>query len=375
MRFLIISHVEHKLKDNQWFAYAPYVREMNIWLNHVNHVEIVAPKTVAPISPIDISYKGNDMILTQIPSITFVNLKEAILSLFKLPLIFFSLIKACRRADHIHLRCPGNIGLLGSIVQVFFPKKIKTAKYAGNWDPKAKQPLSYRFQKWLLCNTVLTKNMQVLVYGKWKRQTKNVKPFFTATYKRSEIEPVETRKYSSILNFVFVGSLVEGKRPLLAIKIINKLVNEGIKANLDLYGDGILRNDLEHYVFNNNLSKFIKLHGNQSKEVIQKAIKKAHFSILPSRSEGWPKAIAEAMFFGAIPIVTKVSCVPYMLDYGKRGILIDPDLDKAAFKIVNAIANNEKLEKKAIAAKVWSQYYTLDLFEDEISKLIKRVKI
>ena len=39
-------------------------------------------------------------------------------------------------ADHIHLRCPGNIGLLGCFSSNFISKKIKTAKYAGNWDPK-----------------------------------------------------------------------------------------------------------------------------------------------------------------------------------------------------------------------------------------------
>ena len=41
--------------------------------------------------------------------------------------------KAMKWADHIHLRCPGNIGLLGCIVQIAFPKKVKTVKYAGNW--------------------------------------------------------------------------------------------------------------------------------------------------------------------------------------------------------------------------------------------------
>ncbi len=32
------------------------------------------------------------------------------------------------------------------------------------------------------------------------------------------------------------------------------------------------------------------------------------------------------MFFGVIPIATAVSCVPFMLDYGKRGILIEANL-------------------------------------------------
>ncbi|MGB6267440.1 MAG: glycosyltransferase family 1 protein, partial [Olleya sp.] len=165
MRFLIITHVLHKSKDQQWFAYAPYVREMNLWLKYVDEVEIVAPKTSQPITDIDIAYQHDNIQLTEIPSIAFVTFGRTLMSLLSLPFILFKLFQACRRADHIHLRCPGNIGLLGCLVQIFFPKKIKTAKYAGNWDPNAAQPLSYRIQKKLLSNTFWTKNMTVIVYG------------------------------------------------------------------------------------------------------------------------------------------------------------------------------------------------------------------
>ncbi len=43
MKFLIISHALHKTKDDAVFSYAPYVREMNIWLKYVDAVEVVAP--------------------------------------------------------------------------------------------------------------------------------------------------------------------------------------------------------------------------------------------------------------------------------------------------------------------------------------------
>lgn len=90
------------------------------------------------------------------------------------------------QADYIHLRCPGNMGL-EALVQMLFPNKPKTAKYAGNWNPKSKQPWSYRLQKWILSYTFLTQNMQVLVYGEWSNQTKNSKLFFSDTYSEEEM--------------------------------------------------------------------------------------------------------------------------------------------------------------------------------------------
>ncbi|WP_452224260.1 glycosyltransferase [Lacinutrix chionoecetis] len=372
MRFLIISHALHKEEQSQLLSYAPYVREMNLWLKYVDEVEVIAPKTDGNPNAIEIAYEHNNINYNNVPAIQFTTVSHALKSVIYLPLIIIKLFKACNRADHIHLRCPGNMGLLGCLVQIFFPKTLKTAKYAGNWDPKAKQPLSYRFQKWILSNTFLTKNMQVLVYGNWENQTKNIKPFFTATYYHTEIETIEKRDYNGVLKFVFIGSLVSGKRPLLTIKIIEQLHKKGYKVRLDLFGDGILKAELAQYIVVNNLEQIITLHGNQTKSVVKEALKSAHFSILPSKSEGWPKAIAEAMFFGCIPIVTKISCVPYMLDNGNRGILIEPHVEQATNKIIDTIKVKDKLELASEAAIQWSQQYTLDVFESEIAKLLKQ---
>ncbi|MFH6769632.1 glycosyltransferase [Gaetbulibacter aquiaggeris] len=370
MRFLIISHALHKTKEDAIFSYAPYVLEMNLWLKYVEKVEIVAPRIGGEQTVIEIAYQHSNIHFSALPEIQFTSFKTTLTSLFKVPIIIAALIKACKRTDHIHLRCPGNIGFIGCIVQIFFPKKMKTAKYAGNWDPKAKQPLSYKLQKWILSNTFLTKNIQVLVYGDWPCQTKNVKHFFTATYRKSEIiEPLK-RDYSGYLKFVFIGSLVEGKRPLLAIQIIEALHKEGIPVHLDIYGDGVLKELLEEYISVNKLEKLVILHGNQPKEVIKETLKRAHFSILPSKSEGWPKAISEPMFFGVIPIATSVSCVPYMLDFGNRGILMEANLKLDVIQIKDALKDVDTLKSMSEKAANWSQNFTLEVFETEISKLI-----
>lgn len=368
MRFLIISHVLHKEKGNHWFAYAPYVREMNLWLKYVDEVEIVAPSITSEISTIDLAYQHKNIHFTKIPAIAFINLKTIVFSILVLPQILFCLFKACRRADHIHLRCPGNIGLLGCLVQILFPKKIKTAKYAGNWDPKAKQPISYKIQKWILRNINLTKNIKVLVYGEWKKQSKNIKPFFTASFNNSDKEDIKNKSFTSKLKFVFVGSLVEGKRPGLSIEIVEMLNKFDVDAVLDVYGDGVLRRDLEAYVKANGLTSIITFKGNRPIGNIKKILKESHFLILPSKSEGWPKSVAEAMFYGVIPIVTPVSCVAEMLDYGKRGILIEANCYEEVKKIIN-ILNNEDLNKMSKLASIWSQKYTLEYFESEIKKI------
>ena len=427
MKFTVFTHVIHRASGKKYLGYSPYVREMNIWLNQVEEVEVVGTRRLGDLEKEGhgdgvagrsrekgMAYEHSHVSFTEVPSFDFLSLSSSIKSVVKIPYIFLGIIGAMRRAEHLHLRCPGNIGLLACIVQIFFPSKPKSAKYAGNWDPKAKQPWTYRLQKWLLSNTFLTRNMQVLVYGNWPGQTKNILPFFTASFSEEDKVKVPKKAFFEPFIFLFVGNLVEGKRPMDAIKIVEELnlrLKEGtnreiransIRARLEIYGDGPEREKLKTYVAKNQLEEFVTFKGSRPLEELKKAYQKAHFVILPSRSEGWPKAIAEGMFFGCIPIATPVSCVPWMLDFGNRGILLSdqangqPSVAKATAdkklkanssnewsvvsgqwssdleKIRNLLTDPERMKRISEQAKKWSQQYTLKKFEAAIQEVLNQ---
>ncbi|MCB0425598.1 MAG: glycosyltransferase, partial [Mangrovimonas sp.] len=112
----------------------------------------------------------------------------------------------------------------------------------------------------------------------------------------------------------------------------------------------------------------VLLLGNRERDEVRDAYMDAHFNILPSKSEGWPKAVAEGMFFGCVPIATSVSCVDWMLDYGSRGIVIKPELDSAVETIVEHLETN--LTTMARLALEWSQLYTFDRLETDIKKVL-----
>jgi len=372
MTFTIVTHVSHIQKEGKYYAYEPYIKEMNLWLKYVDKVIIVAPLDVSrSISNIDISYEHENIDFRSIPAFNVLNWKNKLKTLFRILPIMSVIFKAYRQSDHIHLRCPGNIGLLGALVQIFFPKKIKTVKYAGNWDPNSKQPWSYNFQKRILSNTFFTKNARVLVYGNWKRQTKNVTPFFTASFSETEIiKPVE-KNLSKTIKLLYVGSFLKSKQPMFSLKVAEKLSKDGVDVVLDMYGDGEEKDRLTKYVKENYLEKIVKIQGNQPKEVVKQAYKESHFLIFISKSEGWPKVVAESMFFSCLPISSKVSCVPYMLDEGKRGSLVEGNnIEEISNEIIYYIKNDDNYQKKVKDAASWSQKYTLEYFEREIKKMV-----
>jgi len=380
LKLLVISSAPVVAIDGKFHLYAPYEKEMQLWAKHTDSIQFCCPiwreDKKLLIAPISFEVEAIHEI-QEFDSTSFSNKLKAI------PLVFLALVKifkTMKQADHIHLRCPGNIALLACFVQILFPNTPKTAKYAGNWDPKAKQPWSYRLQKWLLSNIFLTRNMQVLVYGEWPNQTKNVKPFFTATYSESEIQNSEFRIQNKLFptpnsqlptSFLFVGTLSKGKQPLYAVQLLEELHKKGKKVTLDLFGEGILRKELENYIGQNSLQNIIRLKGNQTKETVLKAYQSSHFLILSSKSEGWPKVVAEAMFWGCVPLASPVSCVPYMLGNGSRGLLLTERLSEDINQLVTLLHHSETYQKMANEGQNWSRQFTTDKFEAEIRELLR----
>ncbi len=371
MKFVIISSAKHGFEDNQCFSYAPYVNEINIWIKYADEIIILAPLSLSNKSKICEFYNHKKITFVSLKAFNILTWLDVFKTVFHIPKILFQIFKIFKNSNHIHIRCPGNVGLLACFVQIFFPSKTKTAKYAGNWDPKPKSPLSYRLQKWILSNTFLTKNIQVLVYGEWENQSKNIKPFFTASYQETDKAIIKTRDFDNKIEFLFVGMLTKGKNPLYAIQIIEKLKLKFDTINLNIFGEGAEREKLEKYIEINNLQHFVTLKGNQNLETLKKAYQESHFLILPSKSEGWPKAVAEAMFWGCLPISTPVSCVANMLDNGNRGVLLSEKIDFDIQEIITLLNNEVLYQQKVTNAINWSRNYTLDYFEQEIKLLLQ----
>lgn len=373
MNLLIITHVEHKFDGNQYHAYAPYVREMNIWLKYVDKVTIIAPiNKNNTINPIDIAYQHRSIHFVKVPSFHLKSLKSKLLSLLHVPYIFFIIFIHMLKAKHIHLRCPGNMGLIGSIVQILLPFKKKSAKYASNWDLNSIQPFSYKLQRKILNSTFLSKNMKVMVYGDWNHSSKNVVSLFTATYYENEKKETFPRSLSNVpIKFVFVGTLTAGKKPFYVISMIEKIIKAGFHAQLELFGEGNLSDDLKQYIHSNNLENLIHLKGNVNKETLMDVYSHSHFLILQSGSfEGWPKVVAESMFWGCVPLAIPTSVVPQMLGNGERGILLQGEIEKDTNLVIDLLKNESFYIQMSQNAMDWSRNYTLDKFEQAIYQLL-----
>ena len=76
------------------------------------------------------------------------------------------------------------------------------------------------------------------------------------------------------------------------------------------------------------------------------------------------------MFWGCLPSTTAVSGVPYMIDYGDRGTIVNVNVGDIIFAIENYLQNEVIYQKHVERAKLWSQQFTLEKFEREIENLL-----
>lgn len=370
MRFLVVSHAAHFAREGKWYSYGPLVKEMVLWEKCVDQMEIFAPVVPSNEDAINLPYRADSTFVNESPSLDFTSLGEAAKSAVKLPWIVVKMWVAMWSADHIHLRCPGNLALVGCLLQVFFPWKKKTVKYAGNWDAKSAQPKTYKLQQWIINQPWLSRNMTVLVYGDWAHSSSNVRPFFTASYQEADFAPVEKSPVSEGIKLVYVGGLVSGKNPMVSLQALKLLVDAGHDARLVFCGEGAERKALEAFVALHGLDSRVLLRGNVSAQEVKQELVEAHFLVFLSDSEGWPKVVAEAMSWSCIPITTAVSCVPEMVGRGRRGVLVDKEPTQIVEAILAINRHPQKLRQMQEEARDWARQFTLERFAAEIEKLV-----
>ena len=91
--------------------------------------------------------------------------------------------------------------------------------------------------------------------------------------------------------------------------------------------------------------------------------------VLVSKTEGWPKAIAEAMAFGLICIGSDQGLIPWMLGEG-RGIVVPPgNVDALADELQKIAVRPHDYDAMSWKAAQWGQQYSLDDLKSALKKL------
>jgi len=119
---------------------------------------------------------------------------------------------------------------------------------------------------------------------------------------------------------IFVGRLCKEKGIRNLVRAIYDLKNLGHIYYLDIYGDGVLKEELGELIHNMNLSDVISLKGWVDDSTIK--YYEYSFNVLPSEIEAMPLSVIEAMQQGVPSVVTNVGAIEEMLIDGVDSIIL-----------------------------------------------------
>jgi glycosyltransferase involved in cell wall biosynthesis len=170
------------------------------------------------------------------------------------------------------------------------------------------------------------------------------------------------RRYSEpATRLIFVGTLERlYKGQDLLTEAIALLKKRGHKVHLTFVGDGRCRSDLERMAANLDLASSITFLGKvPAGEGVAAVLDAAELFILPSKSEGLPRAMIEAMARGLPCIGTSIAGIPELLP--PEDMVPPGDLRALVQKIEEVITDPGRMtamaERNLLAAQEYRQEF------------------
>lgn len=346
------------------------MREVDLWTDLFPQLVIAAPcRDCLPPSDCLPFSSSNITIAPQLTTGGDTALAKA-LQVLALPRLVWDLARAMRRADAIHVRCPGNLGLLGILMAPLFSRYL-IAKYAGSWRAFPGENWTYRLQRAILRSGWW--RGPVTVYGYWPEQPRHVVPFFNSVMTEKHMARAQVaarqKQLGNPLRILYVGRLSREKNVDILLSAIANLLEQGIRLPCRIVGTGPMRQALEARAANLGLEGQVIFTGGVDFEKVLEYYEQSDVLVLVSQSEGWGKAIVEAMAFGLVCIGSENG--PVALFQEGRGIVIPARDVLALSNALQAIAlAPENYRAMSTSAAAWAARYSVEGLEDALRSLI-----
>ncbi|WP_435196314.1 glycosyltransferase family 4 protein [Natronomonas sp. EA1] len=145
---------------------------------------------------------------------------------------------------------------------------------------------------------------------------------------------------------LFVGRLVEGKRPGDAVEAIARL-REEVDARLVFCGEGPLRDSLEAMTAEHGITDAVTFLGHVPYEEMPAVYRGADALILPSRAEGLPRTVLEALATGVPTVVSDLEHVAPVVDGVGRAVPVG-DIEGFERALLDVLSGTDHPPRSAV---------------------------
>lgn len=187
-------------------------------------------------------------------------------------------------------------------------------------------------------------------------------------YGRSEkysINKIRTFAGGSPLRVIFVGQFVFRK----GIAVIWKILNQ-ITAPIDITFVGRGLNEVDPLSGIDNPLVTSRTYWDVSQERLVELYSASAVFLFPSYIEGFAHVILEAMSMGCIPLVSRSSCGPDIIDFDLDGYYFDAQEVSSYVEKLCGLAKSANLDSMRAACVIKGEQYTWKKFKIEVEKAV-----
>lgn len=154
---------------------------------------------------------------------------------------------------------------------------------------------------------------------------------------------------------LFVGRLVEGKRPGDAVAAIEPVREKHPNVRLYLCGEGSLQGDLESQVADVGLDDAVQFLGQVPYDTMPALYRTSDALVLPSRAEGLPRTVLEAMASNVPVVCSDLEQVAPVVDGAGTTVPVG-DVEEFARGLDQALSGQFEDGRRAVEAEFeWSE--------------------
>ncbi len=179
--------------------------------------------------------------------------------------------------------------------------------------------------------------------------------------------PQRSRKKYDLIT---MAELIPLKRIDVFLRVILRLIKDGLKVKAVILGDGLLRRELEGLSKELGLKDVVSFAGFDPG--VERYLNASRVFLLPTQSEGLSLAMLEAMACGVVPVVSRVGNLGDAVKDGINGRLVDrDDLDGYVSAVAGLLRNSDILQSYSEnAVKAIHENYTVEDASEKWKKIL-----
>ena len=162
-----------------------------------------------------------------------------------------------------------------------------------------------------------------------------------------KVEPAPRKLNGKCFTIGVLGTVLENKGQLVALKALRFLVERGAAVKLRIagrVGNEVYYSKLRDFVQVNNLDNSVEFVG--SVPSVDEFLYSLNLLVVPSFDEAFPTVILEAFSTATFVIASKVGGIPEMIDDGISGLLFEPgDAERLADLIESLVFKDDVLKE------------------------------